>query len=462
MLLDEYVGLVEESCSAVFARPASRQRAIEHGLALPCTLGVRTISRTVCTLGREQASDWSAEYKLYSRSPWEEDKLFAPGLRERVGRYPGTGLIGVALDDTRLRRWGKHLPYTGWHRDPLSPPFHTNLLYGIRILHAAVLFPHHSEAPHPAPCRGIPVRFRPAPAPKKPGKKGTAEQWAAYRQAQKTENLSVQAVAMLKDLRKQFDDEGAAAHVLVSATDGSFCNRNCFRTEIAGVVMLARTRKDARLCGPAPAGSRRIYAPHPFTPEEVRKDKRIKWHTARVYLGGKRRRLRSKKCRGVLWQRGAGRRRLRLFVLAPQPYKLSVGSRTYYREPGYLLCTDLESPAQDLIQIYVDRWQIEVNHREEKSLMGVGDAHVRSLLSVPRHPAFAVASYSMLLLAGMRAFGPAWRPDQFPLPRWRTKVPLRPSALDLLTRLRADLHETRDSRYGLDKIKHNLTRHAYA
>lgn len=459
MLLDQYVSLVEESCRAVFARPESRRRAIEHAIALPCTLGVRTISRTVCTLGREQATDWSAEYKLSSRSPWAQDELFAPVLQERVARFPG--LIGVALDDTRLRRWGKHIPYTGWHRDPLSPPFHTNLLYGIRILHAAVLFPHYAEPDRPAPCRGIPVRFRPAPAPQKPGKHASPEQWQAYRHAQKTENLSLQAVALLGDVREQFDQEGAEDRVLVSAMDGSFCNRNVFRTPIAGVVLLARARKDARLCYPAPVGSRRTYDAQHFTPEAVRHDARIGWRTARVYLGGKMRTVRYKTCSGVLWQRGAGRRRLRLFVLAPQPYKISVGSRTYYRQPAYLLCTDLESPAQELIQIYVDRWQIEVNHREQKSLMGVGDAQVRSLLSVPRHPAFAVACYSLLLLAGMREFGPAWRPEHFPLPRWRNKVPLRPSALDLLTRLRADLHETRDSRYCINNIKQNLTRHAY-
>jgi len=31
-----------------------------------------------------------------------------------------------------------------------------------------------------------------------------------------------------------------------------------------------------------------------------------------------------------------------------------------------------------LIQYYFDRWQIEVNHRDEKSLLGVGQAQVWS------------------------------------------------------------------------------------
>ncbi len=37
----------------------------------------------------------------------------------------------------------------------------------------------------------------------------------------------------------------------------------------------------------------------------------------------------------------------------------------YYRQPAYLLTTDLASQARELLQIYFDRWQIE-NHREEK------------------------------------------------------------------------------------------------
>jgi len=71
-----------------------------------------------------------------------------------------------------------------------------------------------------------------------------------------------------------------------------------------------------------------------------------------------------------------------------------------------LLSTDLDSPVQELIASYLERWQIEVNHREEKSTLGLGDAQVRNELSVPRQPAFVVAVYAMLLLAALRAYGP--------------------------------------------------------
>ena len=59
-----------------------------------------------------------------------------------------------------------------------------------------------------------------------------------------------------------------------------------------------------------------------------------------------------------------------------------------------------------MLQAYFDRWQIEVNHREQKDTLGVGQAQVRSPVSVPRHTAFAVAAYSALLLAALLTSGP--------------------------------------------------------
>jgi hypothetical protein len=94
-----------------------------------------------------------------------------------------------------------------------------------------------------------------------------------------------------------------------------------------------------------------------------------------------------------------------------------------------------------LLQPYFDRWQIEVNHREEKDTLGVGQAQVRSAQSVPRQPAFAVAAYSALLLAGLLAFGPARTDAYAALPKWRRKAH-RPSCLDLITRLRQEMIES--------------------
>jgi hypothetical protein len=47
---------------------------------------------------------------------------------------------------------------------------------------------------------------------------------------------------------------------------------------------------------------------------------------------------------------------------------------------------------QKLVHYCLWRWDVEVNHRDEKQIIGVGQTQVWSPKSVDRQPAFAVAS----------------------------------------------------------------------
>ncbi len=457
MLLESYVSLLEEGWSDVFSQGRTHRRAVEHALSLPMVLGRRTLSRSICSLDRAN-QDWSADYKLFSRSDWDTRGLFAPVLRQYLDSYP-RGPIPIALDDTKVAKSGKKIPWTNWHRDPMSPPFHVNFLYGLRFIQGSLLFPcYRNKGSMP---RALPVRFENAPVIRKPGKRATQEQRQAYTRLKKEQNLSTQTVHLIEGLRRQLDEEGAGGRDLLAVMDGSFCNRTMFRGELRRVHLLARCRKDARLCFPALERGRRKYEARIFTPEQVRTDPLIPWKRARIHYSGKRRWIRYKAVHTVLWRRGAATRPLRLIVIAPQPYNLSKHSRTNYREPAYLLTTDRSTSPRALIQHYFDRWQIEVNHRDEKSLIGVGQAQVRSPLSVPRQPAFAVASYSMMWLAALKTFGTT-RTDQFPpLPKWRKKNS-NYSTLDLLSLLRKEItNETSVSGRLYPKLAQNLFQYAY-
>ena len=110
----------------------------------------------------------------------------------------------------------------------------------------------------------------------------------------------------------------------------------------------------------------------------------------------------------------------------------------YYRDPAYLLTSDLTSSLKQLLQIYFDRWQIEVNHREEKDTLGIGQAQLWNVTSVPKQPVLAVAAYSALLLASLTAFGAGRTAAYAPLPKWRRNA-RRPSCLDLITLLRKEM-----------------------
>ncbi len=251
-------------------------------------------------------------------------------------------------------------------------------------------------------------------------------------------NLSQRFVQTMGQVRQQLDAAGGQDKTLVLAGDGSFCNRTCLRAPRHRTELIARARKDARLCFRAPQNSRRFYDPQNFTPEQVRQDDSRPGKQTQIFYGGQRRKIRYKDVVGVYWRRGGGQIPLRLLVVAPTPYRKRKSRKLYYRQPAYLLTTDLKSSAQQLLQIYFDRWQIEVNHRDEKDTLGVGQAQLWNIHAVPKQPVLVVAAYSALLLASLQAFGIERGQAYQPLPKWRRNA-YRPSCLDLVTLLRKEM-----------------------
>ena len=444
MLLTRLLALVS-LWRPVFEQERSFQRAVRQAVGALLVVGSATLTRILAGLGRDQ-QDWSAEYKLHARAEWNEQDLFDALLPAALAHCPGR-FVPVALDDTRLRKTGKRIPTAFWQRDPLSPPFRVNLQWGLRFLQASLLLPLHRK--HKVNARAVPVRFVAAPSLKKPGAKADWQEQEHYRRQRKQHNLSQQAVSLLTGLRQSLDDAGVRQKHLLVAGDGSFCNRTLFRAPLDRIDLLCRTRADVRLCRPAPAGSRRRYSAEKFTPEQVRQNEAVAWQSTKLWHGGKRRKLRYKEMELVLWQSGARQRPLRLLVVAPVPYRRTPRSRLLYRRAAYLLTTDRSTPVIQLLQVYLDRWEIEVNHREEKTTLGVGQAQVWSPKSVSRQPALVVAAYSALLLASLEAYG-ATRSEVYRLlPKWR-RPSQRPSCLDLVTLLRQQWHERPKTATGLE------------
>jgi len=426
--------------ASVFPQERSLQRALALAFGILCGVGKRTLTRGICFQGNQQ-KDWSADYKVFSRSPWQGRELFGPILQEAIHTQQLQRLV-VSVDDTRVWRHGKHVPQTQWHRDPMGPPFQTNLRWGHRFLQASLVLPLYARDGESS-ARSLPIRWEMAPVVPKPGSRASQTDWKAYRQLKKKQNLSVQFVAMARELRQHLNERGHADKSLSLVVDGSFCNRTVFAEAWTqkNISLVARCRKDIVLCKRARDQGRRFYGKQKFTPEMVRRRKSLApWQKGQIFHGGCYRDVRYKDLGGVYWQRGAKKQELRLLVLAPVGYRTSKHGRKYYRQPAYLLTPDLTTPAEQLIQDYFDRWGIEVNHRDEKEILGVGEAQVWNEQSVSKVPALLVAMYSWLLLAGLECYGPKRTADYEPLPKWRRGAK-RPSCLDLVTLLRKQLAE---------------------
>ena len=86
----------------------------------------------------------------------------------------------------------------------------------------------------------------------------------------KKNNLSTHAVTTIASLRGSLDQAGQKTKRLLIVGDGSFCNRTIFRPALDRTEIIARARRDLKLCRKASAGQRRFYDPAKFTPEQIR------------------------------------------------------------------------------------------------------------------------------------------------------------------------------------------------
>lgn len=444
-LIGEFLRLVVPWRQA-FAQDRSFLRFLAVLLGLVGAPGRRTVTGSIRYRDRGQ-QEWSADYLVFSRAEWDVgvimSKVFEAGVRQLDELGPGLPVV-LAMDDTSVKKSSRVIDSARWMRDPLSPPFHMNLKYGLRYLHTALLLPLHVEGFDP---RAISVGFELAPSTRKPGKKASEEDLRTFRERRKQENLSQRALTTIKARRRQLDDMGMKHRRLLMVGDGSYTNRIVLRGLPERVEYIGRTRKNLAIFRPAPPGSRKVYGERLPTPENLRTDAKIPYRTAEFHIGGRRREIRYKEISDVLWRSATGRKPLRLLILAPIPYMAPAGGRKRknYNDPAYLLTTDLTTPAVELIQNYLDRWQIEVVHRDLKTGLGVGQAQVWSPASVERLNTALVATWAMLTLAALRAFGPRRTADFGTLPCWRNDIRPnhRASQEDIVQLVRKEIGEIR-------------------
>ena len=429
-------------CRDAFRQHRTWKRARRLGLSQLACLGRHTLAGLICAGGR-QGDDGSADYRLFARDRWNPDDLFAPVVRGALHMLPDDAPLVTALDDTRLRKTGRKIPGVGYGRDPMSPPFHTNLVAGQRFVQVSAMVP---AGQVPSPARGVPVRFHHQPPVPKPKASAGDEVQKAYRKMCRQNNLSTCGRDLIRKLREEMDPRHLArGRKLVITGDGSYTNKTILRTLPDRTTFIGRIRKDAKLYRPPRAdqqpsvGSKRRYGDVAPTPEALRKDDRVPWRPVRAYASGKTHTFRIKEMTPVLWRKAGADLPVRIVVVAPVGYRLRKGGKLLYRRPAYLLATDLDMPIEALVQYYLWRWDIEVNHRDEKQLIGVGQAQVWSRRSVQRQPALAVAGYAYLLLAALRVYGIDERGPVIPVPKWQKANAHHVSTQKLLQKLRSEI-----------------------
>jgi len=416
----------------------SRIRELVFGM-LTC-LGRHTVTGSLTAAGH-QFTDWSAAYRLFSLDRIDIEHLFS-AARERMHQELSEQQQDIVahLDDTILKKKGKKVPGTAWRRDPLGPPFHTNFIWGQRFLQISMALPEHQSMSR---SRAIPIDFFHCPTVQRPGKKADPQRWEEYHKQKRQMNLSQQGAQRIIKLRQNLDQEGMAEKELYLSADGSYTNKNVLKELPPKVTLIGRIRKDSKLYTlpeqQPQTGRKKTYGAQLPTPEQIRQSDQYQWQQVEAWAAGKTHVFDVKVVQNIRWRTAGQQHILQLMVIRPLGYRLTKESRILYHQPAFLICTDPTLSADKLLQYYLWRWEIEVNLRDEKTILGCGEAQVRNPQSAANVPSFIVAIYSLLLLASHRYMkmdnklvmpNPKWYPQQ--------KNP-RLSANDMINLLRTQL-----------------------
>jgi hypothetical protein len=425
-------------------RPAFKQerpwlRARNLALGALVALGRHTVSGMLSASG-QQFEDWSAAYRLFALERFDPGALLAPARRAVLGRLARTEPLMCMLDDTLLRKRGRKIAGTGWRRDPLGPPFCNNFIWAQRFVQVAAALP---EGAGPSRARAIPIDMLHCPTPRRPRKNAPQELWDQYHKDSLASRMSVRGAERVVALRAALDSDGEVDRGLVVSGDGSYTNTAMMTALPDRTTFIGRIRKDAKLyavpepnCG---RGRRRLYGHVLPTPEQVRQDDDIPWHPVQAYLAGQRIEVECKEVGPLRWRAARGRD-LRLVVIRPLAYRLAKGHHLDYRDPIYLICTNPELPLERMIQAYLWRWEIEVGFRDQKTLLGSGQAQVRTAAGVERVPALIAAAYGFMHLAMTKDSPDGNGTDHLPRPRWQKPRPdLRCTTQQAINMLRMQL-----------------------
>jgi hypothetical protein len=401
-------------------------------------LGRHTVTGMLAASGC-QFADWSGAYRLFSKQRVDVPKIMNVVQSNVLQETDSLPYVVAHMDDTVIKKTGKRIPGTAWRRDPLSPPFQTNFIWGQRFIQMSLALPRDGQI---GQSRAIPVDFHHCPTVVRPGKAAGKEQWQAYKEEKKIAKLSRQGSDRITLLRKTLDAQGYKDKELVVGVDGSYTNKEVLKKLPQRTTLVGRIRKDTKLYGlpeeQSGAGRKRVYGNQLPTPEQIRQSDQYSWQQVEAWAAGKNHMFDIKVVRDVRW-RSAGKQNLTLIIIRPLGYRLSKGSRMLYREPAYLICTETGLNIQDILQAYLWRWEIEVDFREEKTILGCGQAQVRNPNSAERIPAFIAAMYGLLHLASHKATA---KPNtlMLPRPKWYPKQEeKRVTTGDLLNNLRAQL-----------------------
>ena len=391
-----------------FTAPSCRTFAVlASGWVL--AMGRHTVTAVVQAANAVGWKHISSFHRFFAMASWLTDEVGIAVVRLVEPYVPKDQPVVVAVDDTLGRHTGKKIAAASMHRDPLLST--AKLLY-FHWGHLWVVAGITIHAFGKSWC--LPVLFR-----LYRGKKRCAAEKRPYR---KTPDLAAELIRILAEVLPH--------RRIVVVGDAAYTNGSVIKRRPHNVTIVGRCRLDAAIYEPPPVrrpgqiGRPRVRGAKLPSPAAQLAAGSVRWQSLRVNVYGK---TVSVKVFVIdaLWYVATASELVRLVVVRDFPG---------HERDDVFVSTDPTMTAQTVIEIFANRWALEVTFHEVKGKLGFEDPQNRTELAVERTAPFALWMYSLVVLWYL-SVGQKLRAARTPLMPWyRDKA--APAFSDMLATLR--------------------------
>lgn len=406
-IVASFVALLQ-SFSDCFTAPSAKTFVVlASGWAL--AMGRHTVTAVVRAADAVGWKHIRTFHRFFSDARWNADEVGLLIVR-RLDRYLAKDApMVVAIDDTLGRHTGKAIAAASMHRDPLLSTamkalFHWGHLWviaGITVQAFGKVW-----------C--LPVLFRLYRS-----KKVCAAVGREYR------NCPQMAADLIRLLAK------ALPHRKITVVcDATYSNHRLVKGRPANVRIIGRSRLDAALYEappprrPGQMGRPRVRGAKLPSPQDRATSRRARWHSVEVTAYGRTTAV-SVLIIDAVWYVVTGSEVVRMVVVRGFPG---------HERDDVLFCTDLRLDAKAIIELFAQRWSLEVTFHETKGKLGFEDPQNRVERAVERTAPMAMWLYSIVVLWYLET-GQHLRSAKRPAMPWYTSK-TAPAFSDMLATLR--------------------------
>jgi DDE superfamily endonuclease len=344
--------------------------------------GKRTVTSCLRIVGRGCERRFVNYHRVLNRVRWSSHTASRLLLGLLVRSFAPSGPLVMGLDDTIERRRGKRISALGIYRDPVrSSDSHFVKASGLRWLSLMLL------APVPWAGRVWALPFLTCLAP--------SERYDQQHQ-RRHKKLTDWARQMLFQARRWLPNR-----TLVLVADSSFAALELLSALTQrGVIAITRLRLDAALYEPPPArrtkkqGRPRKKGKRLPRLDQVLRKATTRWERVQIegWYGAQPREV--ELCSATaLWYYSGTSVPIRWVLLRDPAQRF---------DPQALLCTDLSQTPRQIVQWFVQRWQVEVTFAEVRAHLGVETQRQWADQAIIRATPCLLALFSIVTLLAER------------------------------------------------------------